>query len=67
MQRVIKIQGNITIGKTDNPLGKLSASTVICAKTIRAGHFGAILGSSLMIDYTEDYNIALEKHERLNA
>jgi uncharacterized protein (DUF342 family) len=63
----IQCGGHITIGKIDNPIGKLFASTVMCAKTVRAGHLGAVSGSKLIIDYTQSHSNALKTHERLNA
>ena len=63
----IRCSGNITIGKPANPQGKLFASTIICLKSIRAGHVGAISGSSLLINYTDMYNDMANKHTKLNA
>ena len=61
----VSCKGHITIGKIDNPLGKLFASTIKCNKTINAGHIGAISGSSLIIDYSDSFNKMMETHDRL--
>lgn len=61
----VSCKGNITIGKIDNPLGKLFASTIKCNKTISAGHVGAVSGSSLVIDYSDSYNKMIDTHDRL--
>lgn len=61
----VTCRGNITIGKLAKPMGKLFASTIVCSKTVRSGHVGAISGSSLVIDYTEMYITMVKKHEKL--
>jgi uncharacterized protein (DUF342 family) len=58
-------KGHITVGKINNPLGKVFASTISCNKSISAGHVGAVSGSSLILDYSESYNKMIETHERL--
>lgn len=62
----ISCAGNVTVGKVDNPMGKLFASTIVAAKCIKAGFVGAVSGSILLIDYSERYNQAIEKHEKLS-
>jgi hypothetical protein len=61
----VNCKGNITVGKIDKPLGKLFASTISCTKTIRAGSIGAVSGSKLVIDYSENYNKMIEAHALL--
>lgn len=61
----VTCKGNITIGKIDNPLGKIFASTIRCNKTIQAGQIGAVSGSSLVIDYSLIYNKIVETYDRL--
>lgn len=52
----VKVVGSVTVGDVQNPMGNLFASTVHCGKTIVAGSIGAISGSALMLDFSEEYN-----------
>jgi uncharacterized protein (DUF342 family) len=61
----VSCKGHITVGKINNPLGKVFASTIKCNKSISAGHVGAVSGSSLILDYSESYNKMIETHDRL--
>lgn len=63
----VRCAGNLTVGKINQPMGKLFATTIFCAKTIKAGYVGAVSGSGLLIDYSDDYNTMMEKHEKLIA
>ena len=56
-----KAKGSLTVGSIDNPMGNLFASTVNCQKTIAAGSIGAISGSALTLDFSEGYNLLIDR------
>ena len=62
----IRCRGKVTIGAIDKPNGNIFACTVICQDSFTAGTIGAVSGSSLSIDYSEDFNTLLERKDTLD-
>jgi hypothetical protein len=61
----VKVQGNITIGSVDKPMGNLFASTIKCGKTLKAGSIGANSGSEINIDFSDEFNGLCNKYKAL--
>lgn len=52
----VKAIGNVKVGDISKPMGTLFASTIHCGKAIIAGSIGAISGSALTLDFSDEYN-----------
>jgi uncharacterized protein (DUF342 family) len=62
----INCRGKVIIGAIDNPNGNIFACMVKCRNSITAGTLGAVSGSNLTIDYSEDFNTLLERKDTLD-
>ena len=62
----INCRGKVIIGAIDNPNGNIFACTVKCRNSVTAGTLGAVSGSNLTIDYSEDFNTLLERKDTLD-
>jgi uncharacterized protein (DUF342 family) len=62
----INCRGKVIIGAVDNPNGNIFACMVKCRNSITAGTLGAVSGSNLTIDYSEDFNTLLERKDTLD-
>ncbi len=62
----VHCRGNMIVGDVRAPRGKLFASNIFCAKSVIAGHLGAISGSVLTIDYTDQFEELFNKSESLS-
>lgn len=62
----VHCRGNLVVGDIRTPRGKLFASNIFCAKSVTAGHLGAISGSALTIDYTHQFEELFNKSESLS-
>ena len=54
------------IGAIDNPNGNIFACAVKCCNSVTAGTLGAVSGSDLTIDYSEDFNILSDSKDTLD-
>ena len=62
----INCRGKVTIGNLDNPNGNIFACTIKCQDKITAGTLGAVSGSNLSIDFSDGFNILLERKDTLD-
>ncbi len=62
----INCKGKVTIGNIDNPNGNIFACTIKCQNKIIAGTLGAVSGSNLSIDFSDGFNILLERKDTLD-
>jgi uncharacterized protein (DUF342 family) len=62
----INCQGKVTIGNIDNPNGNIFACTIKCQDKVSAGTLGAVSGSSLNIDFSDGFNVLVERKETLD-
>ncbi|MGB3726743.1 MAG: FapA family protein [Glaciecola sp.] len=61
----VKCRGSVTVGSIDKPMGNLFASTISCYKSVVAGSVGAVSGSVLTIDFSDGYNLIVDRLEAL--
>jgi uncharacterized protein (DUF342 family) len=62
----ITCTGKVTIGAVDNPNGNIFACTINCQDKVSAGTLGAVSGSNLSIDFSDGFNILLERKDTLD-
>jgi uncharacterized protein (DUF342 family) len=62
----VKCRGSLIVGDPDKPMGTLFANNISCFKTVKAGTVGAVSGSILNVDYSEGYNLLVNRSEALN-
>ncbi len=63
----VKCAGKVTIGESDKPMGSIFASTIQSGSTIYAGSVGAISGSALNIDFSENVNLLSKRYEAVTV
>ncbi|MFT5542125.1 MAG: hypothetical protein ACI97K_001032 [Glaciecola sp.] len=63
----VNCAGKVTIGESDKPMGSIFASTIQSGSTIYAGSVGAISGSALNIDFSENVNLLSKRHEAVTV
>lgn len=61
----VKCKGGVSVGSPDKPMGNLFASNINCQTAVTAGSVGAVSGSVLTIDYSEGYNLLVNRTETL--
>ena len=62
----IDCRGKVTVGNLDNPNGNIFACTIKCQGKVSAGTLGAASGSNLSIDFSDGFNILLERKDMLD-
>lgn len=62
----LRCGGTVTVGKLDNPMGNLFACEIISHGKVEAGTLGAISGSTLKVDFSQGFNLLLERKDSLN-
>ena len=62
----IDCRGKVTVGNLDNPNGNIFACTIKCQGKVSAGTLGAVSGSNLSIDFSDGFNILLEREDTLD-
>lgn len=61
----VKCKGKVTIGEPDKPMGSIFASTIQCGSTLCAGTIGAVSGSALTIDFSDEINLLNTRYDAL--
>jgi hypothetical protein len=62
----INCRGKVTVGNLDNPNGNIFACSIKCQDKVIAGTLGAISGSNLSIDFSDGFDVLLERKETLD-
>ncbi|WP_026375052.1 DUF342 domain-containing protein [Aestuariibacter salexigens] len=58
--------GSVIVGPIDNPNGNLFACEIQSQEAVVAGTLGAVSGSSLAIDFSNGFNVLLERKDTLD-
>jgi uncharacterized protein (DUF342 family) len=62
----INCKGKVTIGDVNTPNGNIYACTIKCQDTITAGTLGAVSGSNLSVDFSDGFNMLIERKDTLD-
>jgi len=62
----INCKGKVSIGDINHPNGNIFACTIKCHDKFTAGTVGAVSGSNLSVDFSDGFNIILERKETLD-
>jgi hypothetical protein len=62
----ISCHGKVTVGEADKPNGNIFACAIKCQDKVTAGTLGAVSGSNLSVDFSDGFNILLERKETLD-
>jgi len=63
----VNARGGVRVGSGKKPMGSLFACSIHCGKTLTAGSLGAISGSVLLIDFSEQYNVICNRLDELES
>ncbi len=61
----IRCGGSVTVGQVDNPRGNLFACDIVSQAKVIAGVLGAVSGSTLKVDFSQGFNLLLERKDTL--
>ena len=62
----LRCGGGVTVGQLDKPMGNLFACEIISQDKVEAGTLGAVSGSTLKIDFSQGFNLLLERKDSLD-
>jgi hypothetical protein len=62
----INCKGKVSVGDVNKPNGNIYACTIKCQDTITAGTLGAVSGSNLSVDFSDGFNMLLERKDTLD-